>query len=136
MRRVLVDTGAIYAFVVRTDAHHQEAKAFMRDLLSARDVLVLADCVFAETMTLLKARVGAPIAVRVGTELRRSPVYLWTPLGVEGERATWEAFQRYADKEWSYTDCAILVLARRLEVPFVFAFDRHFEEMPGIVRLP
>lgn len=58
MRRVLVDTGAIYAFVVRTDAHHQEAKAFMRDLLSARDVLVLADCVFAETMTLLKARGG------------------------------------------------------------------------------
>lgn len=53
---------------------------------------------------------------------------------MEGERATWEAFQRYADEEWSYTDCAILVLARRLEVPF--AFDRHFEEMPGIVRLP
>jgi predicted nucleic acid-binding protein len=136
MRRVLVDTGAIYAFVVRTDAHHEEARALTRELLSANGGLVLADVVFAETMTLLKARVGAGVAVRVGIELRRNPLYLWTALGVDGERATWEVFQRYADKEWSYTDCALFVLTRRLEIPHVFAFDEHFNQMPGVVRVP
>lgn len=136
MQRALVDTGAIYAFVVRTDAHHQEARAFTRELLAANGVLVLADVVFAETMTLLKARVGADVALRVGLELRRNPLYLWTALGVEGERATWEVFQRYADKGWSYTDCALFVLARRREIAHVFAFDDHFEQMPGVVRVP
>jgi predicted nucleic acid-binding protein len=136
MHRALVDTGAIYAFVVRTDAHHEEARAFTREFLSTNGVLVLADVVFAETMTLLKARVGADVAARVGVELRRNPLYLWTALGVEGERATWEVFQRYADKEWSYTDCALFVLVRRLEIPQVFAFDEHFDQMPGVVRVP
>lgn len=136
MRRALVDTGAIYAFVVRTDAHHEEACTWTRELVSANGVLVLADVVFAETMTLLKARVGAEVAVRVGIELRRNPLYLWTALGEEGERATWDLFQRYVDKEWSCTDCALFVLARRLDVPQIFAFDTHFDQMPGLLRVP
>ena len=136
MRRVLVDTGAVYAFVVRTDAHHQEAYAFTRQLLAVNGVLVLADVVFAETMTLLKARVGAGVAVQVGIELRRNPLYQWATLGEEGERATWEVFQRYADKEWSYTDCILFVLARRLDVAHIFAFDTHFDQMPGLLRVP
>jgi len=136
MRRVLVDTGAIYAFVVRTDAHHEEACALTQEFVSANGVLVLADVVFAETMTLLKARLGAGVAVRVGIELRRNPLYRWTALDEEGECATWEVFQRYADKEWPYTHCALFALARRLDIPQVFAFADHFDQMPGIVRVP
>jgi predicted nucleic acid-binding protein len=134
--RVLIDTGAIYAFVTRTDTHHEQAKRFVRELLNRQGFFVLPDVVFAETMTLLKARLGPEIAIRVGQELRRNPAYAWLCLGEEGERETWAAFQRYADKEWSYTDCALLVLARREAIPHVFAFDRHFAQMPGIERLP
>ena len=72
----------------------------------------------------------------VGHELRQNPAYSWTPLGEEGERDTWALFQRYDDKEWSYTDCAILALSQREKVPRVFAFDHHFDQMPDIERLP
>ncbi|MCP3960407.1 MAG: type II toxin-antitoxin system VapC family toxin [bacterium] len=135
-RRVLVDTGAIYAFVTRTDPHHEAAKSFIRTWLEGRGVFVLPDVVFAETMTLLKARLGTGIALRVGQELRRNPAYSWTPLGEEGERHTWALFQRFDDKDWSYTDCAILALSQREKVPRVFAFDHHFDQMPDIERLP
>lgn len=39
-------------------------------------------------------------------------------------------------KDWSYVDCSMLALARRLEVNVVFAFDRHFDQMLAMTRLP
>jgi predicted nucleic acid-binding protein len=134
--RVLVDTGAIYAFVVRTDANHGTARRFTKRWLAQRGSFVLSDVVFAETMTLLKARIGSQVAVRVGNELRQNPSYAWVALGPDGERETWSVFQRFADKEWSYTDCSLLVLARRLEVADVFSFDRHIAQMPDLARVP
>jgi predicted nucleic acid-binding protein len=136
MRRVLIDTGAIFAFVTRTDVHHTEAVDFVRRFLHDEGSFVLADLVFAETMTLLKARLGSKLAIQVGNELRRNPLYVWMPLGLDGERDTWLAFQRFEDKDWSYTDCALYTLSQRLALPRVFAFDRHFQQMPGVLRVP
>ncbi len=135
-QRILIDTGAIYAFVTRTDAHHEAAVGFVRSWLDANGIFVLGDLVFAETMTLLKARLGTRIALRVGAELRRNPAYSQIHLGEEDERDTWAIFQRFDDKEWSYTDCGLLALARREKIPRVFAFDRHFSQMPGLEMLP
>jgi predicted nucleic acid-binding protein len=39
MRRVLIDTGAIYAFVTRNDKHHSEAVAFVKKWLAQQGVL-------------------------------------------------------------------------------------------------
>jgi predicted nucleic acid-binding protein len=136
MRRILIDTGAIYAFVVRNDLHHREAIAFTVESLATGGRFVLADLVFAETMTLLKARLGSQVALRVGRELRRNSAYEWVPMGQEGEEETWATFQRFGDKPWSYTDCALWVLGKRLRVNEIFAFDQHFSQMPAIVRLP
>ncbi len=136
MRHVLIDTGAIYAFVVRNDAHHQEALDFVRQLVTEHGAFVLLDLVFAETMTLLKARTSCDIAIRVGRELRANPMYLWVALGSEGERDTWAAFQKYADKEWSFTDCALFTMSGRLRANQVFSFDDHFDEMLRIERVP
>ncbi len=136
MRRTLIDTGAIYALVARTDVHHTTARNFVQEWLAHRGTFVLPDIVFAEAMTLLKARLGTAIALRVGRELRQNQAYVWIALGVDGERETWAAFEQFNDKEWSYTDCALLVLTRRLKCPEVFSFDGHFDQMPGVVRLP
>lgn len=135
-RRVVIDTGAIYAFVTRSDRNHEAAVAFVRDWVAKRGVFTLPEVVFAETMTLLKARLGTSVALRVGRELRANPLYSWIALGEEGEMATWAIFQRYDDKAWSYTDCAILALAQREKVRRVFAFDHHFSQMPGLERVP
>ena len=54
MLRVLIDTGAIYALVARTDQHHGAAADFTRKWVAGGGLFVIADCVFAETMTLAK----------------------------------------------------------------------------------
>lgn len=132
--RLLVDTGAIYAFAVRSDAHHEEAVAFTRRLYEDHSTLVLPDCVFAEAMTLLKARTGGAVAVRVGELLRRGGLYRWHALAAEEEARAWSLFVRRRDMEWSYTDCCILAAAQLLDIGEVFTYDRHFDQMPGIRR--
>jgi uncharacterized protein len=136
MRLALIDTSAVYAIAVKADQNHARAVEFARRWLSSRGAFILPDWVFVETMTLLKARFGSGPAVRVGDELRQNPAYRWTAVTQADERESWIAFQKYADKDWSYTDCAILVLAQRLHLQAVFTFDKHFAQMPGIVRRP
>jgi predicted nucleic acid-binding protein len=133
---VLADTGAIYAFVVRNDKNHAAARRFVKRWLARPGSFILSDAVFAETMTLLKARVSGSIAVRVGRELRSNVACTWVALGPDGEAETWNVFQRYEDEEWSFTDCTLLVLARRLGVRAVFSFDKHLAQMPEITRVP
>jgi uncharacterized protein len=52
--------------------------------------------------------------------------------------ATWEVFRQYDDKAWSYTDCSILVMAHRLKIMEVIAFDEHIRQMAwlGILCIP
>jgi predicted nucleic acid-binding protein len=133
---ILIDTGAIYAFVTRTDRNHGAARSFVERWLGRKGTFVLVDTVFSETMTLLKVRLGAETAVVVGHELRENPAYVWTPLGPDGERDTWQIFRKHDDKGWSHTDCSLLAVSRRSKVRGVFAFDRHFSQMSGVERHP
>lgn len=131
-----MDTSAIYALTARRDRNHERAKAFLTAALGKGARFVLADVVFAETMTLIRAHHGAALAIRIGRELRSSALYQWQALGTDDERTTWSIFQQYDDKDWSYTDCALLALGRRLGVTEVFAFDVHFDQMADLSAVP
>jgi uncharacterized protein len=39
---------------------------------------------------------------------------------------------RYDDKAWSYTDCSLLVMSQRLNIPTVVALDEHIRQMRGL----
>jgi predicted nucleic acid-binding protein len=49
---------------------------------------------------------------------------------------TWEIFSRFHDKDWGYADCAILAVAREMDVSSVFSFDHHISQMVELTRLP
>jgi uncharacterized protein len=136
MMRALIDTGAIYALTAATDRHHKDATAFLKRWVQDKGVFLISDLVFIEAMTLIKRRLGSTVAIEVGIELRENPLFSWVSLTVDLEKETWSLFQHYKDKEWSYTDCELLVLSNALKIPNVFAFDHHFSQMPGICRLP
>lgn len=136
MARLLLDTSAIYATVVRQDRNHEAAARLFREQVQSGRGFVILDLVFAESLTLMKARWGAQAAVRVGKRLREPTVFQWRSLSPALEQQTWRTFERYQDKDWSYTDCAVLALAQQLGHSQVFTFDRHFHQMPGIIPVP
>ncbi|MBI5102719.1 MAG: PIN domain-containing protein [Nitrospirae bacterium] len=126
MKRIFVDTGAWYALVDRNDPDHTQAAKFLK---SNTFPLVTTNYVFGETVTLLRMRLGWPIARDFGQRLRESSVANIVTLKDEDEEKAWETFLKYKDKDFSHTDCTSFALMGRLKIDTAFSFDRHFMAM-------
>ncbi len=135
MQLALIDTGPLFSIANRAEVHHASALATASAWLTARNEFVILDWIFDETMTLIKARLGSAVAIQTGRNLRHNPVYRWIAVKPDDEREVWSIFQQYADKRWSYTDCALLVMARRLNVKQIFSYDAHIVQMSGVKRM-
>jgi predicted nucleic acid-binding protein len=131
---VIADTSGLYAVVDRRDPHHYQAANFLKAHAAVGSLLV-SNHVFDETMTLVKARLGMQVALQLGLRLRNSRFVELVIFSAAEEQETWRLFGHYTDKEWSYTDCACLVLARQRNIQEAFSFDQHFTQM-GLARVP
>jgi predicted nucleic acid-binding protein len=131
---VIADTSGLYALVDRNDPHHFRAANFLKAQAGVGSLL-LSNHVFDETMTLVKARLGMQVALQLGLRLRNSRFIEMVIFSAAEEQETWRVFSHYTDKEWSYTDCACLVLARQRNIEQAFSFDHHFAQM-GLAKVP
>src|SRR5437899_1398357 len=119
---IFVDTSAWAASVVAKDHDHSAAQKW---LSGNRDSLLTTDYVIDETLTLLKARKRLQKALHLGNKFFHGG--LTSIHFVEGADilAAWQAFQRYSDKEWSFTDCVSKVVMEKLGIKKTFSFDHH-----------
>jgi predicted nucleic acid-binding protein len=134
MQSFIVDTVALVAYFLKNEQHHVASKEFFEQ--HPHTSWIILETVFAETVTLLRAKTSPKFSIQVGNILRKKAIFL--RLSDADEAATWEAFCRYNDKSWSYTDCSILVMAQNLNVFHVVSFDQHIRQMAqlGIICLP
>lgn len=134
---IFVDTGAWFAVAVRDDPDHGEA---MRWLRTNHSPLVTTDYIVAETATLLRMRDKTPrghrLATRVATSLPRGEATLLEKVTEEDLERALSVFRTYRDHLFSFVDCASFVVMERLGIQVAFAFDRHFVEYPGIMKVP
>jgi predicted nucleic acid-binding protein len=133
MTRLIVDTSALYALADRCDTNHFRATIFLKEYQVSGGML-MSNHVFDEIMTLSKVRLGVQVACQMGLRLRQSRFVEMVVFSMEEEQETWRVFNRYRDKDWSYTDCACLVLAQRNDIKEAFTFDHHFAQMGLVVR--
>lgn len=130
---IFADTGALFAYVVPDDEHHQQAKEWVRH---NRIPLLTTDYVVDEALTLLRARGQSMRAVQLGDLLfagTLADLYYLTP---EDIVAGWQVFRAYSDKAWSFTDCTSKVVIERLRVSQAFAFDQHFRQFGTVEVVP
>jgi len=130
---IFVDTGAWYALLVSDDSHHQQARAWVA---ANRERLVLTDYILDETLTLLRVRGQYQQAITFGKEIIENNKAELILLTLDDLEAGWEVFQKYADKQWSFTDCTSKVVMERLGIVKAFAFDQHFHQFGSITVVP
>ena len=132
MSTILIDTSALHALNYARDNNHQQAVTYFKSL-AGRVKPILTEWVFIETMNLTKARLGPTYAIAFGRQLKVSQAFYPFVMTEADKQATWEIFERYQDKDWSYVDCSLLAIAQRLKVERIFAFDQHFHQMRLVV---
>jgi hypothetical protein len=123
---IFVDTGAWVARFSRRDQYQKEALELWTKLQMANVRVVTSDGVFAETITLLGRRMGAPAAVQAGRFLHR-----WDGLTViratrDDEAVALDLLAKFGDQSVGYVDCLSFALMRRHGITTAFTFDHHF----------
>ena len=126
--RVFVDTGAWLAFYDRHDQHYASARRIVEHLKTQRASLALSDFVLAESVTLIRFRLGHPWAIRFGEAILGSRLAELFAVDASARRRAWEIFRRYDDQDFSFVDCTSFALMEQLGLKTAFAFDRHFEQ--------
>ena len=124
--KLLADTGALLAVVLKNDQHHRDALRFVRAQPNAR--FVLSSLILSEVITRIRARADAPRAVETGRKFlesrRYSVVFVDAPLTLGGLHR----LEQFADKRLSLTDCVSFELIDRLGLQGAFTFDRDFRD--------
>ena len=129
---IFVDTGAWYAASVPSDPDHAAARVVIQ---SNAESLVTSDYVYDELLTLFCAR-GQMDRARVWIEQVRSDRCVLVRITSDDiERAT-DMFFRFADKDWSFTDCTSFVVIQRLGIQRAFSFDEHFRQFGAVTVVP
>jgi hypothetical protein len=126
MRVSFVDTGVWYALADDRVSNHAGAIALLAD---PRRPVASTNWVLAETVTLARRRLGHRPAVEIRSRLVGRPGLRLVRIQPRDEQAAWQIFQRYADKDFSFTDCTSFAVMRRLRLAHALAFDRHFQQM-------
>ena len=126
--KVFVDTGAWLAFYDRSDQHHESARRMTERLKAERASLVLSEFVLAESVTLIRFRIGHSWAVRFGQVILESRFAELLSVDEPTRRRAWDIFRRDEVKEFSFTDCTSFALMEQRGLKTAFAFDRHFEQ--------
>lgn len=124
MRRVLADTGPLYALVDRSDRLHSRACREVEILEEQGISPMVATPVLAEGYNLVLRRLGANVARTWCRELVAGSALL-NP-STDDYLAAATRLQRYDDQSISLTDGVVAELADRLQVP-VWTFDHHFD---------
>jgi len=133
---IFIDTGAFFAIKCSSDKNHQNSLSFYNAMCeSGKFDLVTSNLVLFETVTLIKGRIGTSFAIEFGKYLRSSELIKIVRVSHDLENKSWTIFDKYTDKDYSFTDCASFAIMKELGIRKAFAFDRHFQQF-GFELLP
>jgi uncharacterized protein len=124
---IFVDSSAWLALADSRDRDHSRATEFHQRIVRGEfGKQVTTNYVMAETLTIIRRRMGLLQAVNLANALRSgTEVELFWIEPVHHNEAV-ELMSAHADKHWSVTDCSSFVIMRSLGILDAFTFDRDF----------
>jgi len=134
--RIFIDTRAFLALEDESDQYHEAALQFREQVLRKKRYEVIATSyILDETLTLIRFRIGIRASIDFSKKIRRSKVVKIVQVSKEIEEKALDIFERYDDKDFSFTDCVSFVVMWEMGIKEAFAFDQHFNQM-GFIRKP
>ncbi|NLX99814.1 MAG: PIN domain-containing protein [Rhodopirellula sp.] len=131
---IFVDTSAFLARYIENDQFHDAATAYWDTLASGSTPCVTSNFVIDETITLLARRTTGRFATERARQIYASAALQVLRPDEADETAAVVILERYADHEFSFTDCLSFVLMRRHRISEAFTFDAHFSVAGFSVR--
>jgi predicted nucleic acid-binding protein len=129
-----VDTSYWCALYNAKDKNQHQARLLWEKAASQPVKLFVSDYIFNETITLIRMRIGRAHAVELAESLLHSKVVIFLEVDKGVREKAWQIFKKYADQDFSFTDCSSFVLMQMHGIKKVLAFDRHFKQMKFIVN--
>ena len=129
--RLFLDTSAFVAIEDLDDANHRRALEFREKLRQSKTsfrTLYTSNYIVDETLTLLRFHCGHGVAVSFRNTLETSNLVrvLWMTEALE--KTAWKIFEKYSDKEYSFTDCTSFAVMDTEVIRNAFTFDEHFSQ--------
>ncbi len=136
MKGLFVDTAGWAAFLVRSEAFHDQAVFLLDDARENGQPVLTTSYVMAELVALLTSpmRVARPEQVRIIGTLRSADWIRILHVESAQDEAAWRLLAKHDDKAWSLVDCASFIVMREHSVTVALTSDRHFEQA-GFTRL-
>jgi len=108
MKKIFVDTWAWSAMTNRRDTEHELARTTNKRLADVGYHYVTTNFILDETYTLIRTKLHHRGAVEFGQmikQLKAAEEITVVQITEELEETAWEIFERYDDKDFSFTDC-------------------------------
>jgi len=121
---VLVDTSAVLALLVPTDAHHKRAQRAFTQLAADETRLMTTSYTLVECYALIGRRLGLDALARFRAEFAPLLEVVW--IGSDEHERGLDLLELSKSEKLSLVDTVSFVVARDHDVERVFAFDPHF----------
>lgn len=138
MKKMFIDTGAWIALNNKKDKYYRDAVKANKDFLDKGYFYISNDYLLDETYTLFRYDVGHKRAVEFASEIRslqEMEKIRIVHINQDILDNAWEIFEKYSDKDFSFTDCTSFAVMETMGINEAFSFDRHFDQY-GFIRLP
>lgn len=128
--KVIADTSAWYAFILKPDKFHQKAEEFIQKIQPS---LLFTYPVLEELTSLLHHREGKKRAISSIEKIKNNPLFQIVYLTSNEEKEIWNIYKK-TERVIDYVDASIIWLAKQQKIP-IFTFDAHFKNL-GLKLVP
>lgn len=126
--RLFVDTAGWMAMADGSDPMHAACCSARDSWMIGGGVLVSTDYVVAETLTLVRGRLGLPAAERWWATVDASRRLQWMRIGAARAEKARRWFFTWKDKRFSFTDCTSFVVMEEMRIRKALTTDRRFSQ--------
>lgn len=129
---IFADTSALVALFNNKDENHQRALEWFKQL---RPKMIITDYIIDELLTLSLSRGNKQFAITISKNIKNIfPSDSIKKITTEEFQESWDIFEKFLDKNWSFTDCTSYVFMKKFNFRKAFTFDKHFKEF-GFVEI-